>query len=704
MQPRPFTTDLVLLGAGHAHVEVLRRHAMRPLDRVRVTLIAREPHTPYSGMLPGLIRGDYTFDEAHIDCARLAAAAGARLILAEADGIDLAAGRVGLTGRTGIAYDRLSIDVGGVPAMPAQGGGIPVKPIGQFLSRLEMLEATLPQDARIAVVGGGAGGTELALALAYRLRGRAGIVLVSRDAMVLPTAPNRARRRVLAALHAAGVELRCGVAATGHAGGVLSLADGGGLGVVAALWAIGVVAPGFLARAGLACDAAGCVRVITTLQSLSHETVFATGDCASVEGAPRPKSGVWAVRAGAILADNLQRAAAGRSLRRWRPQRAALVILGVGNGRAVAWRDGIAVDGRLAWRWKDHIDRRWMAMYQRLRPMVMKHTDMRCGGCGAKVGAGALADALAGLAPPPRADILLGLDAPDDAAVTLPPPGFALVQSVDHFRAFLDDPYVFGEIAAAHALSDLHAMGARPWSALAIAAVPDMPDRQMADELGAMMRGAASALAADGCALIGGHSGEAMEASLGFSVTGLVAPDAIWRKSGLRAGDALILTKPLGTGIVLAANMRGLARACWLVAAIASMRRSNADAAGILRAHGVAACTDVTGFGLAGHLTEMLRASAVGAILDTAALPLLPGAAELAGAGVESTLAPANREAAGLDGGTIATLLTDPQTSGGLLAGVAQDRTADCLAALRAAGLDAAIVGYVTEAGGLRLG
>ncbi len=170
MQPvAPITTDLVLLGAGHAHVEVLRRFAMRAERGVRLTLIAREPHTPYSGMLPGLIRGEYGFDQAHIDLAPLASAAGARLILAEATGIELAARSVEVAGRPAVEFDLLSIDVGGVPAMPA-GGGVPVKPIGQFLDRLTVLEASLPEGSRIAVVGGGPAGTELALALGAAVR------------------------------------------------------------------------------------------------------------------------------------------------------------------------------------------------------------------------------------------------------------------------------------------------------------------------------------------------------------------------------------------------------------------------------------------------------------------------------------------------------------------------------------------------------
>ena len=689
----PVSSDIVLLGAGHALVEVLRRAAMGGMAGVRLTLVAREGFTPYSGMLPGLIRGEHDFDAAHLDCARLAAASGARLILGEATGIDLARREVAVAGRPALGFDYLSVDVGGLPVMP-EDGGIAVKPIGRFLARLGEIEATLQPGARIAVVGNGAAGCELAIALALRLAGRARIVLIGRGPVPMADAPALVQRAVRAALTDAGVEMHGGVDAGRHDGARLALSDGRMVEAAHLLWATGVVAPGFLADSGLACDAAGCIQVGPTLRSISHDRVFAAGDCAAVAGAVLPKAGVWAVRAGVPLAENLCRVALGRMLVDWRPQRAALAILGLGRGRAVAWRSGLVFSGWVAAAWKRRIDRRWMAMYQSLRPMAAD-VAMRCGGCGAKIGPEALAEALAGLAGSARADIPVGMAEADDAAITLPPPGMAVVQSVDHFRAFIDDPYVFGKIAAAHALSDIHAMGAQPWTAMAIAALPFMPGRRMGQDLRAMMLGASEVLRADGCVLIGGHSAEGAEAALGFAVTGLVAPDAVWRKSGLRAGDALILTKKLGTGIVLAAQMRGLARVDSLAAALDSMARSNGAAAAVLRRFAVSACTDITGFGLAGHLMEMLRASGAGAVLDGDALPALPGARALAAQGIESTLAPENRAATGLPDGADIALLADPQTSGGLLAGLPASQAEACIAALWAAGCEAVIVGRV---------
>ncbi len=617
------------------------------------------------------------------------------LILAEATDIDLTRREVALAGRPPLAYDLLSVDVGGRPHMPPDSGGVPVKPIGRFLGRLAAIEAKLAPGIRIAVVGAGAGGSELAIALALRLAGRARIVLVGREKVPMASAPERVQQAVRAALVEAGVEIVNGVSAGAHDRGRLSLSDGTTVEADHVLWASGVVAPGFLADSGLACDEAGCIRVEATLRSVSDKRVFAAGDCAAVEGEARPKAGVWAVRAGAPLAENLVRAAAGEALRPWRPQGSALAILGLGHGRAVAWRDGWAFSGRPAHWWKRRIDRRWMAKYQSLRPMPAGDEAMRCGGCGAKIGPEALAEALAGLAEAPRADIPVGMAEGDDAAVMLPPASMAVVQSVDHFRAFVDDPYLFGKIAAAHALSDIHAMGAQPWTALAIAALPFMQGARMGQDLRTMMLGAVEVLRGDGCVLVGGHSAEAAEASLGFAVTGLAPPASLWRKAGLRPGDALVLTKSLGTGIVLAAQMRGLARVDWLEAALDSMARSNGTAAGVLREFGVTACTDVTGFGLAGHLMEMLRASAVAAVLDAAALPALPGARELAAQGVESTLAPANRAMLDLPDAATAALLADPQTSGGLLAGMAPEAAAACVAALRAVGCEAVAIGHV---------
>ena len=291
---------------------------------MRLTLIGREPETPYTGMLPGLIRGEYTFDEAHIDLAPLAAGAGARLILAEATDIDLAARRVAVTGRPDVPFDLLSIDVGGEPTVPP-GAGVAVKPIGRFLARLSALEAELQHGARIAVVGGGAGGTELALALARRYRERARIVLVCDTAEPLATAPSYARSVARAALVDAGIELACGVRAGAWVDGRLALSDGSFLEVATALWATGVVGPALprRLRTGLRCSgmrAGRCdaaqrqPRLRVRRRRLRRHRGQSSAEGRCLGGARRPA--VWQTICGARRAGG-RCAAGGRSRRRW---------------------------------------------------------------------------------------------------------------------------------------------------------------------------------------------------------------------------------------------------------------------------------------------------------------------------------------------------------------------------------------------------
>jgi selenide,water dikinase len=265
-----------------------------------------------------------------------------------------------------------------------------------------------------------------------------------------------------------------------------------------------------------------------------------------------------------------------------------------------------------------------------------------------------------------------------------------------------------GEIAAAHAMSDVFAKGGTPDHGLAIAVLPHAGPRQCEDDLVQLMAGARAVFDAEGVALVGGHSGEGREMSIGFFISGSVEREYFVAKRGLRCGDKLILTKPLGTGILFAAWMRAKVRAREISAALASMRQTNAAAARILARHGVTAATDVTGFGLAGHLIELLEASDVAARVAWSRVPLLPGAQALADLGIGSTLLPENLGLAAKVGGLAAddrrlAILFDPQTSGGLLAGVPADRADACVAALAVGGHTAAIIGDVVTRDGVTL-
>ncbi|MDZ7685653.1 MAG: selenide, water dikinase SelD [Gammaproteobacteria bacterium] len=261
-----------------------------------------------------------------------------------------------------------------------------------------------------------------------------------------------------------------------------------------------------------------------------------------------------------------------------------------------------------------------------------------------------------------------------------------MLHTVNHFRAFIDDPWVFAKVAVDHALSDIYAMGGTPVTALTVMTLPFATPAKTRELLELLLRGAMEQLAADDVALIGGHTGEGMELSLGFAVNGLADRGAPLHKSGLQTDDALILTKALGTGALFAADMQAKAKGAWIDAAIESMLQSNRDAARLLTEGGATAMTDITGFGLAGHLNEMLIASNKGATLEPGEVPALPGLRDVLSEGIRSTLHEGNARSVEIPdtGDWRSAMLVDPQTSGGLLAGVpadgAYDRRASCTA------------------------
>jgi selenide,water dikinase len=709
----PIAQDLVLVGGGHAHVHVLKRFAMRPAPGVRVTLIARDVETPYSGMLPGYVAGHYRFDECHIDLMRLVRFAGARLVHDEALGLDRARRDVLCRDHPPIRYDIVSLDIGITPRRDGVPGAaehtVSVKPIDRFAKRWEALIGRVKEMGRLrlAIVGGGAGGVELALAARHRLAeilaAPPEVTLVAGGAL-LPSHNRRVGAKFARIFRERGVSVVADNPVARVEPGRLILADGATIDFDEALWVTEATAAPWLADTGLALDTDGFVETDEYLRSPNDQAVFAAGDIAAMRGHPRDKAGVYAVHAGPPLAENLQRALDGRPLKRAVPQRRALALIGTGNAYAVASRGGFALEGAWLWRLKQWIDRRWMRRYTELA-MEVDDAAMRCGGCAAKVPADVLGRAMARLAPASDDTVRIGVG--DDAALISVPGAPPLLQTVDFFRALVGDPYLFGRIAATHALGDIYAMGGVPETALAIAALPPARPAITEHDLFHMLKGGTDVLEAAGAVLVGGHSAEAAEPALGFAVTGRPRPGQLLRKGGLKPGDRLILTKPLGTGVILAAEMRGLARARAVIDAVETMLQSAAASSWVVAAHGATACTDVTGFGLLGHLLEMLSASSADARLDPHAIPALDGALDLLAAGIASSLHPANLSALtslaeGDPRSSLTALLIDPQTAGGLLAGVPADRAEDCLAELRDIGYRAAEIGVVDAMGGAK--
>jgi selenide, water dikinase len=713
--------ELVLVGGGHAHVQVIRRFAMEPLAGVRLTVVLDRAEAVYSGMVPGFVAGDYAVSALEIDVAPLARKAGARVIFAPATGVDPLAKTIALGGRPALPYDVASLDIGAtvrgreLPGVRAH--ALATRPIRSFVDRLDAALASVrarrgAAALRVVVVGGGAAGVELSLTLDARLRAAGAspmLALLTDAAELLPGASRRLAHAAAAELRRRGVRVRLGVrAARVEPDRVWLVGEAEPEPADLTLWATGAAPLPLLAEVAAPRDEQGFLRVRDTFQCLGHDDLFAAGDCATLEGHPWvPKAGVYAVRAGPILTVNLRAQLGGGPLRRYRPQRDFLALLNLGGRRALGGKWGVAVRGRAVWRLKDAIDRRFVARFEAKRLPPMAGEPMACGGCAAKLDAGALARALAALPAAPRDEsVLVGLDAPDDAALLRAPGGGSVVATVDGFRAFCDDAWLVGRVAAVNALSDVYAKGGRPRFALAWVSVPESEGTRAGEALAQALAGVRAALDPLGVALAGGHTTTGMELSVGLAVWGELAPDEPWLgPGGLRPGDRLILTKPLGTGVVLAADMQGLASGAEVRAAHASMLRPNDAAARAARRFGASACTDVSGFGLAQHLGLLLGASKVGAVLGLDALPALPGARERLAEGLRSTAhaqnvasAAALCDAAALDAQPGGALLFDPQTSGGLLFGVAAERAEEAVAALREEGdAPAAVIGSVTD-------
>ena len=659
LSPVTHTTQLVLAGGGHSHALLLRRWSMHPMHRPKglITLVNRSSTVLYSGMVPGLIAGLYSHEDVAIDLRRLAEEAGVAFVQAEIQGLDLSSQTVQLENRLPLPFTELSLDVGAIsrPISPDQSlpaaSWVPIKPLEPALALLDSQDANASEPFH--VLGSGLAGVEVALALRHRWPKRP-IHLLARQ--------GRLDQHLAKALQAADV-------------GIMHQSTGASAAIALATSSAGLIcsgsrAPSWLASSGLpCCPQSGRVRTNNQLQVIDHPEIFASGDCALIDRDPRPPSGVWAVRAAIPLARNLEAACQNQPLRPWTPQRKALQLLGgFQSGRNTAW----AVWGSillgphpLLWHWKQRIDRRFM---QRFQPSAMGNAEavadgdpMLCRGCAAKLPAATLEAALS------TAGVGNLATAPEDAAVVpieAKDQETTLLQSVDGFPALVSDPWLNGRLTALHACSDLWACGACVQSAQAVVTLPMTSPRIQQELLAKTIAGIRSALDPQQAALIGGHTLEERNpspnpCSLGLQLVLSVQGSPrcnFWPKRGLQAGDQLLLSRPLGTGVMFAAAMAGAAAPNDLDAALTQMQTSQhplvEQLVALEQQHPgqLHAATDITGFGLLGHLGEMLGETAkdrepLQVHLNTNRIPALTGALALLSAGHASSLAPANRRA-----------------------------------------------------------
>tara|TARA_B100000029_G_scaffold516037_1_gene626278 strand:+ start:17149 stop:19368 length:2220 start_codon:yes stop_codon:yes gene_type:complete len=725
-----FEKDLVLIGGGHAHVQVLKMLAMQKvLAGVRTTLISDSSSVCYSGMLPGCLAKIYRAEEIKIDLRALCQWAGTRFIAGRIKGIDPISQQVIFEDkRPAYSYDTLSINIGSIPkGMDIQGVqkyAIPTRPLDRLLKQVYHFEKSKQAyngPLNVVIAGGGAAGVELAFALHSRWIKRfkpLRITLVELRSSLLAGHHIKTKNIAEKYLEEKGIIYKTNCQFTRVDEDNLYFDNHPSISYDFLLWATGGGPSPLLNHTKLKLSKSGFILVRPTLQVLEYDNVFAAGDCCDLLAQPLPKSGVYAVRQGKILVSNIKAYLQNKTLKLYKPQVSTLALLMTGSQNAIASLRYTGTHGRWAWYLKNWIDNRWMRKFDPIslpaRSMGLEDlpkkkienskAPMRCAGCGAKVGSTILTSILEELPIYEREEVHIGLQDTDDAALLYIPSEKYLVQTVDGFRAFTHDLNLFGRIAIVHAASDLYAMGAEPHSALIHVTIPYAAKSLMTNDMKQIMHGIAQVAQHLKITILGGHTSEGSETAISITLNGFLDNKIAFRKKGLLPGDGLILTKPLGTGVILAADMQLKAKGHWVDSLFEGMLQTNKEAARVFTKFGINSVTDVTGFGLGGHLVEMLEASNKGASIKAEGIPLYPGTEYCLAEGVRSTLAPSNQEhlnrrwdlqtEAALD----IPILFDPQTSGGLLAGVPKSKIQAVIQELRNNGYgNTTLIGYVTN-------
>ncbi len=735
------TDNLVLMGGGHSHAIVLKLWGMNPIPGVHLTLITDRTHTPYSGMLPGQVAGFYDFEETHIDLRYLTHFAQANFYLDTVIDLNLENKQIICENHPPIGFDYLSIDIGSVPQkssiLGASDYAIPAKPVSQFLTAWEKVKTTIKNHPKrshtITIIGGGAGGVELAFNMRTCLidllenANNLTINLIHQGNHLLTGYNHWVRQRVHSLLLENGTNIYLNETVTEitpNSPYHYTITCDSGLSINSD-WIFLVTqasAPQWIKKTGITTDKKGFILVNDYLQSVSHPDIFASGDIATMQNYSRPKAGVFAVRQGKPLFNNLQSIIAGNKLKSYHPQKFYLSLIGTGNKKAIASWGSFGLEASWLWTWKDYIDRKFMDRFKdfssisfdkknnlfldknKTNKQLNDNNFMLCNGCGSKVGSSLLTRTLQRLEINQKPEILIGLNSPDDAAIIDISEQELLVETIDYLPSFIRDPFIFGQITTNHCLSDLWAMGAKAHSVSAVITLPYGVDSIIEEILYQLLQGSLKILKQYEICLIGGHTLQGEKLGFGLSCNGFILPNRMLQKSGMQPNDKLILTKALGIGTLLAAEMIYQAKGDWIDNAIKSMLLSNKKASEIFLKFEASACTDITGFGLVGHLVEMMKASQVSVELDLDKIPTLTGATETIKQGIISSLHPKN-----LENKTYLTvdknietnpnygLLFDPQTSGGLLASIPEENADRCLQELIKSGyIDSQIIGTVT--------
>ncbi len=745
--PTPIVSDLVLLGGGHANIQVLKMLSMKPIGGLRITLISDQTHSPYSGMIPGYLAGYYSYEQCHFDLRRICEELGQRFIKAKIIGIDPQRRKIQLENRAEMGYDCASINVGIEPKSIATSSPeaslklIPLKPISKFIAHWDRLIADLSaykgrDSLKLAVVGAGASGVEISIILKMLIKQNnwnAEVSLIHRHDFLVSAKDLNAQKTLSKTLKDLGIKILQNTPVLLEQEAGLVFNDDKGRVYVQdfyrVLMATDASAPLWFKQSGLPVNPDGFVKVSEKLLVENQHDLFASGDCIHFSPKPLKKAGVYAVRQGMILEHNIRAFFNEKTeLKTFHPKKNVLSLITIGDHKAVVHQDSPSM---LRWLWpsllwmvKDGIDRRFMKRFQaKIFNIKPQHFDKAipiplitlipedwesntCGGCGSKLAASTLMLSLNKLDIPKNDAVLLGVESGEDCALTRFSEHTLCLQSIDQFRSFVSDPYLFGQIATQHALSDVYAMGGIARTAQVGLTLGPANNKIHQEDIFQVMSGVLDILTKSGTSLVGGHTGEGAEFAISIAVQGEVAPEQVLRKQLTQAGNCLILTKPLGTGVVFAANMLGQANGKLVDEALLSMLQSNKTAMEIIKSFAVSGCTDITGFGLLGHAVEMLGKNSelgLGLKIDYQSIPLFAGVCELFEKNYFASLASKNYTSlSAVLSDDVSNqrfpALFDPQTSGGLLFSIPAEQTKDCLELLLQNGvLSACVIGQVID-------
>ena len=715
MRPNvPITREVVLIGGGHTHTLFLRKWGMKPIPGVQISLISPTAETAYTGMLPGFLAGHYKREEINIDLVKLCRFSGVRFIIGTVENILTDNNLIIISGRNPISYDLASIDIGVTSQLlsPTLSSAYlnSIKPLADFADNWELFKARIFKKTvspNVVIIGGGIGAVEIAMAIAYSFK-KIGVIHYNISILgrskALKEVRSRTRKKIMATLTSLSIKVLENVKASHATATQVLLHDNTEIASDFTIIAAGATPYDWLKKTNLRLNN-GFIEIDRELRTLSHQNIFAVGDCSYMTFSPRPKAGVFAVRQASVLFANIRAQLLKRRLKKFSPQKSHLKLISLGSKNAVSDYALTSFSGLKVWNLKNYIDKLFMRQFsdfpamkfnEKNHKIIQEISDkyseeqMLCGGCGAKVGSDILEDILKNVETHQQKDILSGIG--DDAAI-INVERSKQVLTTDHLRSFTSDLWKFSTITAIHSLGDIWAMGGTPRTAMAQIIIPEASSKVQKGWLNEIMGAAQKVFSEEGTAIVGGHTSVGAEFNIGFSITGECQKKPILI-SGAQPGDILILTKPIGSGTILAGEMQLLSRGAWIEDALKWMQKSQTEASKILsKAH---AMTDITGFGLAGHLMRMCEKSKVNAKLNISNVPFFDGAEELALIGVRSSIFRDNnnvKNKMSFVPSAKMNLLFDPQTSGGLLAAISKDTVDDVLVQLRSKNYCAALIG-----------